>query len=509
MTGLKCSHSPATNGHTYPTNGHTVTRSTAEVDASHGNKFLLPKKRRYSPQYANIYFCRLKQLRSSVEKAAKHKFGPPSSTLKYTQRIVDVTNSRKEPDSCTTVIIGVVFRQMQAKPSILKSYETPSYELIPPPPDRSTSSYVSTDDTVFLEDENGRCSLQFSNLESYSLLAFTTGFILAIRGREHQSNGSFVVSEYTTAMPAPQSPLPELPTDKYICIMSSPVIESSSFASELFIEFLRGSTGGAEEETFAASIVHLLIAGNISGSPPPALPSHEPLKIGDKERTAGFIVEADRYLSALCSTLPVSVMPGDQDATNYLMPQQPFHRCLLPSSSRNANLSRVPNPFSFSIDGRQVLATSGQNVHDVALYEPEDKKKDNNGLEKDVKSKKRADRPGGEKVLSILKMMIDNRHIAPSCPDTLGSYPFFDKDPFVIDSTPHIFVAGCQKEFATKTVDLEFPLSSNTDSMDTEMDIGGKLVRLLSVPKFSETGQVVLVNLRTLDCIVREFSLSM
>lgn len=39
------------------------------------------------------------------------------------------------------------------------------------------------------------------------------------------------------------------------------------------------------------------------------------------------------------------------------------------------------------------------------------------------------------------------RHMAPSAPDTLWSYPFPDKDPFIIEKTPHVYFIGNQPEF--------------------------------------------------------------
>lgn len=41
-------------------------------------------------------------------------------------------------------------------------------------------------------------------------------------------------------------------------------------------------------------------------------------------------------------------------------------------------------------------------------------------------------------------------HVAPTCPDTLGCYPYFNKDPFVIQECPHVMFAGNQPAFQTK-----------------------------------------------------------
>ena len=70
-----------------------------------------------------------------------------------------------------------------------------------------------------------------------------------------------------------------------------------------------------------------------------------------------------------------------------------------------------------------------------------------------------------------------------------GSYPFQDDDPFVMTSCPHIFLAGSQPKFDTAAI--EGP--------------NGQTVRLISVPKFRETGEIVLVDSETLEADVVRF----
>jgi len=64
-----------------------------------------------------------------------------------------------------------------------------------------------------------------------------------------------------------------------------------------------------------------------------------------------------------------------------------------------------------------------------------------------------------------------------------GSYPFQDVDPFVLEECPHIFFAGSQPKFDTAVI--EGP--------------DGQMVRLIAVPRFDETGEVVLVDSETLE----------
>lgn len=126
---------------------------------------------------------------------------------------------------------------------------------------------------------------------------------------------------------------------------------------------------------------------------------------------------------------------------------------------------------------------------------------------KDVESKEIYEM-SGERSLDILETMLNNRHIAPTCPDTLGCYPFSDHDPFVLEASPHIFVAGNQMEFATRLVKAPVQATQDTDDSMGIEEADARNVRLISVPRFDRTGQVVFVNLRSLDCTVREFATS-
>lgn len=64
-----------------------------------------------------------------------------------------------------------------------------------------------------------------------------------------------------------------------------------------------------------------------------------------------------------------------------------------------------------------------------------------------------------------------------------GCYPFQDDDPFVMNDCPHLYFVGCQPEFGTRVI----------------QGPNGQAVRLIAVPSFSETKEIVLVDSRTLE----------
>ena len=61
----------------------------------------------------------------------------------------------------------------------------------------------------------------------------------------------------------------------------------------------------------------------------------------------------------------------------------------------------------------------------------------------------------------------------------------------MLETCPHLFFAGCQPKFDTVMVDGP----------------DGQKVRLIAVPKFSETGQIVLVDSETLEVEVVKIEL--
>ncbi len=144
-------------------------------------------------------------------------------------------------------------------------------------------------------------------------------------------------------------------------------------------------------------------------------------------------------LAQIASTSPVDLMPGESDPTNNSLPQQPINRVLLPKTSRFVNYKAYPNPYETEIEGKtyvcllfQLLArffgTSGQNLDNVEKYLAiEDK-------------------------LELAERTLRWSHYAPTAPDQLPCYPFYEDDPFVQEHCPHVYFVGNQKEFKTKLI---------------------------------------------------------
>jgi hypothetical protein len=298
--------------------------------------------------------------------------------------------------------------------------------------------------------------------------------------------------------------------------------------------------------------------------------------LGEQDAIADPMKDADLFLSQMCSTGPVDVMPGEGDPSNFTLPQQPLHPVLFPLSSKYSTLRCVTNPYDAEIGGIRFLGTSGQAVADIARYSRNSTPMipgDEMGLrsyhvsalggeESDDEAGQPAsgplpataqpssasrshvsrtsmreegndDQAPSEVVEAISSTILDKsltaiagtgagagyefratntgdngatlmnslseldilcntlywRHVAPTCPDTLASYPFYDYDPYAIDnaSLPNVLFSGGCKSFGSRTV------------ADTT---GTTRVRVVTVPDFSITHTGVLVSLssETFEC---------
>ena len=73
----------------------------------------------------------------------------------------------------------------------------------------------------------------------------------------------------------------------------------------------------------------------------------------------------------------------------------------------------------------------------------------------------------------------------------LGCYPYQEEEPFIIEECPHVFFVGNQPKFGT----------------DAITGPRGQSVRLVAVPSFKETGQIVLVSSDTLEVELMKIAL--
>ncbi|TVY93109.1 DNA polymerase subunit delta [Lachnellula willkommii] len=469
--------------------------------------YALEKEKHYQQQFADIYFLRLTKLKPAVERIASdawEDFQIAGETVERVDRVLDVRQGK------LCWVIGTIYMEMPLKPNILDDISKDHWISAPPPRQKYLSP--SGDDLIMLEDESGRLRLIGSAMSNEMLV---TGCIIAVMGTEN-ANGDFEVVDIKVPDLPPQperwhtSPPSSTKTKdededmdkpepvsngKKIAIVSglgfSGTDASHSLELNLLTEFLLGEALDPVTQETVSQISRLIIAGNSIALDADAV-SHD--TIGNTRKNAhkkyGYDSSAynpaptahfDNFLATLLPSLPVTLIPGYTDPANVSLPQQPIHAAMFPQARAYGGMppvageekqagwfDTVTNPWDGEIEGWKVLGTGGQNVDDVFKY---------------VESEDR---------LGMMEAMCRWRCCAPTAPDTLWSYPFQDDDPFVLNTCPHLFFVGSQPQF------------------DTAMIEGpeGQMVRLIAVPKFAETGEIVLVDSETLDASVVRFSVA-
>ncbi|KAL8685184.1 MAG: hypothetical protein Q9218_007916, partial [Villophora microphyllina] len=458
------------------------------------NTFTLAKgdQKHYQQQYGDMYFLRLAKLKPSVEALADEEwkdFEIAGETVRRVDRVLDV----RQGELCW--VAGTVYMDMPLKPNILDDISKDHW--ISAPPLREKYLSPTGQDQTMLEDESGRLRLIGTPLQ---LTMLVTGCIIAVMGTEN-ANGDFEIIDLK---------VPDLPRQPQrwerddasttisngtgskkrksdaeqnrteggkIAIVSGLGIsgdQGDTLTLDLLMEYLLGEACSPSEQSTVSKISRLIIAGNSISEGTP-LASREDEKKASKKYgydssaynpapTARF----DDFLATLLPSIPITLIPGETDPANVSLPQQPIHPAMFPRS-RNYSaqpgslepgwFDSVTNPWEGDVDGWRMMGNGGQPIDDVFKYVE------------------------GDGRLDMMECLLRWRCGAPTAPDTLWCYPFQDRDPFVIEECPHVFFVGNQPRYGTMVI--EGP--------------AGQAVRLICVPKFRETGEIVLLDTDTLE----------
>ncbi|KAH8205198.1 hypothetical protein TruAng_000610 [Truncatella angustata] len=456
-------------------------RTASTYKALHS--FRLAKDKSYKQQFADMYFLRLTKIKPAVEAIASKAWSNTvigGEQVRRMDRVLDI----RQGELCWTT--GTVYMDMALKPNILEDVSKDRWISAP----TSTQKYWSDDgsDAVTLEDESGRIRLVGDALKSVFLV---TGCVIAVMGTEN-ADGTLEVIDFK---------LPDLPPQPERWALSKPpttngtktkkhrdeddemtdsqsrgsggkiaIVSGLGFSGSnashamelnLLLEYLLGEVFDSSVQQELSQISRLIIAGNSISNEERPITEEKPT---EKKTSKKYGYDAssynalpsqllDDFLGSILPTMPVTMLPGAQDPANASYPQQPIHPAMFPNarpytatptSNEAGWLDNVTNPWEGEVDGWRVLGTGGQNVDDVFKY---------------VDSEDRL------------------------APDTLWAYPFQDDDPFVMRTCPHLYFVGCQPEFGTRVV----------------TGPEGQSVRLITVPSFAATKELVLVDMETLD----------
>lgn len=490
----------------------------------------------YNRQYSNVYKARLDALKpkcrltfENQRKQCNDNKCSDSETL-IVDRIIELKEETK------SFMVGTIIKVCPKKPKLNfdtnqlyhesgLSYLGTPYEdddnnnMETDPPLANTTFCNVANDTVLLEDESGRIELSFGSNGKMSQkwkLDLATGTIMGVKGIIHPNSSFFDVEDiyYPTLAPHRTITNPEVDEDACVLLMSgldcgghdnSKRNSSTSLKRELIIDYITGYINNTTSE----SIARVIIAGG--GCAKPAKPenavnswisssmstskknqdvqqSKNMLQQQMKEMTLP-IRELDLFLSEICSCgVPVDYIPGLYDPTNANWPQRPIHECLVPNANVFTNmLCRTPNPYEASIGDKVFIGSDGLNIFDLRCNLG--RMNDNSDDPDDVVAVTTVD---------ALQSSLKFNHLVPTGPDTVPTFPFDKSDPFIIEHSPHVYFCGNCEAFETKLIDVDV-------SSESGADCGVSQVRLICVPSFAKTGQVVLLKLKSMECSIIEF----
>ncbi|XP_078037909.1 DNA polymerase delta subunit 2 [Augochlora pura] len=417
----------------------------------------------FNVQYHSIYNARLAALKDQLLQKAKAKWAQ--------YEVATLSELVEKNQDNNYIVIGTLYKHQELKPSILQDL-TKELQL---PTHSSRTNYASFKDILFLEDDALRVKLVGNHMNIQRVI---TGIVCAVLG--HQlANGEFDVIDWcypgcTSKLATIIKPLEQL--GKILIISGLDLVNNTQLLNlNLFSEWVTGMIGCSEVQTDVAAIVCIIIAGNsIRGSI--EIYDHKEyfesktLNETNYKQATISANKLDNFLLPIVQCCPIILMPGEFDPTCHTLPQQSLHPCILSQCSRFKSFYGATNPWIGSINSRIIAGSSGQPILDIMKVA---------GLV-------------NESPLTWLEQTIDWRHYAPTAPDTVPAYPFCNIDPFIMTECPDIYFAG------------------NMDKYDTKLLTGneGQIIRLICIPKFSETQIAVLVDLQDLQTSPISFGFS-
>ena len=362
----------------------------------------------------------------------------------------------------SVVVIGTLFKNQVLKPNILKEVGEENAASNQNEDKAVLDKYIDDSDELVLEDELQRARLYFAKgNKDYGVDRFVTGIVCGIKGsmipsEQTEGGGKFKVEEmFFPDLPDYKSE-PNKENARSIAIVSGLNISEASDddylqALDIMSQVLVGESGDNSIQKKNKNVERLIVAGNSLSADTrdkKILSTAKYLTTGQSARSVNAVKDLDTVLGNLASGINVDIMPGSNDPANQNFPQQPLHLCLFSSTNfkkrkicvnfwcnllfpisdatKHETLKTVTNPYKMEIAGYTILGTSGQNVEDItknsSITDP----------------------------LEALELILKWSHVAPTCPDTLGCFPYLENDPFVISELPHVLFAGNQKSFKQK-----------------------------------------------------------
>lgn len=456
---------------------------------------------------------------------------PPNNTA--SQPCTQDSSQKQQFQEC--IVIGTIFKRMKLQPNVVRELSQGDFHV---KCERYLGHYTSQDDNLVLEDTTESISL-IGNIDPGK---FVTGIVVGLLGIAVDGGSQFLVQDICYAEPNRQVLYDDEDDDvddDYVDYVGATISQESSKLSDStnepiylmvisclgfrhdmkkdshqtralqsMINFIWGGGNYADDER-SSRVARILVVGDSLledrlYSQDKTDESDENIltkmkqsrQVKQYDKSIRAVNHMDDFFAQLSKTINVDVMPGPSDPSSHLMPQQPFHPCMFPKSCMFPTFNCVTNPYRAIYNRNiEVLATSGQNVDIISKFS-------------DLTDP-----------IEIMKCHLMWGNSAPSAPDNLYSVPYEDDDPHVIDFIPEIYITGTQESYKTdyyyynlgeptvkrenkKSEEALFTTpdkeSSHTSKNITSTSIKKSRTLLITVPKFCNTYECVLINLKDL-----------
>ncbi len=323
-----------------------------------------------------------------------------------------------------------------------------------------------------LDDETGSVELLVPKDSPGSRVTFLPDEVIGVR---LQFGKDPVRIPRVTAVERPDvphtRPLGRSPLGRRVLFLSDLHIGSRSFLAEPWAELVTFLREKGPHPELAASIDHVVIAGDLVDGIGIYPRQERDLAIPD---VVEQYVELGRRLSEFPQRLNVVVVPGNHDAVCPAEPQPALPANL--AAALPPNVRALANPSTFSLDGVVVEAYHGRSFDDLipAL-------------------------PGATyaRPTDVMKRMLQSRHLAPIYGDRTPLAPL-PRDGLVIDPAPDVLVTGHVHTYGVDRYRNVLLLNASTWQAETEYQ---RMRNIAPVP-----ARAAVVDLATLALVTLDFS---
>lgn len=417
------------------------------------------KKGAFTRQYFEVYEARLKELKPRILENAEREIGKGKFT--HSQ----LSDAKQDEE---IFVVGVIVKRIAARPSILKSllnedkvayddYEEDAEE------DEVKRYAGSIEDRIELESDKQTVRLE----GNISMDECATGCCVGVLGKLGKE-GAFHVNRLV--WPSVKVPK-KVAVDGTIAFVSGLDLTGDLEDDRLTISGLEFMADWMNvqvgNENQCPPIDRLVVIGPLvetksNGCDVQSVVRTLTLSRAEKHSSTASLITVDKIINSIAEkplVNTVDVTPGVGDPCSSMWPLPPIHRVCLPRcgmSDKKVNL--VTNPYEFEVNGLRVMTMSGENVSEL--------------LRTSLKW------TGADAIENIIKW----QHVAPNCPDTLDAFPVAERDPLIMDITPHVIICGNQPH-------AEF----------RHIPIDGSNCLVVCLPKFSKTRVACFLNLSDLS----------